>query len=79
MFGQMRQDIKKLHLVYRFLGLSWVINKFWVLIGFYVIVGLWVPFLWYAENYLVLDRFNILGYHNKHAGEVLSELNACVH
>ena len=39
---KMRQEIKKLYLVYKFLGLSWIIKEFWVLIGSWVPIGSWV-------------------------------------
>ena len=41
LFSEMRQEFTKLHQVYKFLGLSWVIKEFWVLLGSWILIGSW--------------------------------------
>ena len=60
-FSEMRYEFKKLYLVYRFLGLFWIIKEIrvlmgsWVLIGPCILIGSWVLIRsWVLSGSLVL-------------------------
>ena len=63
LFSEMRQEFKKLYLVYKFLGVSWIIKEFRVLMGSWFLIVSWllIQSLLLIGSWLLPESWTLIG------------------